>query len=186
MELINSLIALQPGLFATIGALAALCTAIQGLLMAAGTLWAPAKAWASHIGVVALDLQKVLGWFAKKPANAAAKTTTITLIALCLGGCSGSFEEAAKPRFALSPTPARDATRCASLDDGHRTWGGVAKGSAVLAGASGVAVIPIPSDDKTARISVAGGAVAAAALAAASMFVSDDFATAWSRECVSP
>ena len=109
------------------------------------------------------------------------------LFALTLCGCAGSFEEAAKPRLAMHAAAApRDAARCASLDDGHRAWSAVAKGSAFLASGSGLSVIPIPSDEKTARIAVASGAVVAAGLAAVSVFVADDFAAAWSRECVAP
>lgn len=97
-------------------------------------------------------------------------------------GCAGSFEEAKlaglnDPRLAAAP----DVPRCHELDDAHRTWGAVGKSAAVLAGASGLATIPSPSEE--ADIALAGGALAAGAVAAGAIYVSESAGESWAREC---
>jgi hypothetical protein len=96
-------------------------------------------------------------------------------------GCAGSFEEARGPSIRLGASPELSA-RCDSLDNRHRDWGAVAKGSAVVAGGVG-AVAAIPDVDKTARIAVAGTGLGFAALAAFSVFESEGAATSWAAEC---
>ena len=99
---------------------------------------------------------------------------------ILLPSCAGSFEEARGPSVRIGVAPELT-NRCASLDDTHRTWGGIEKGSAFFAGASGLAIIPVK--DETGRIVLASGAVAMSGTAVVSAFVSQDAATAWSREC---
>jgi len=120
-----------------------------------------------------------------KLPKASAKTTlpSIVLLALLLGGCAGSFEEAKLAGMdpqarAAAPPPTE---HCISLDSQHRTWGGVAKVSAVVAGAEGLSSIPV--DDQKVRIGLAAGTAAAAALAAGAAYVSEDAAASWAREC---
>jgi len=72
---------------------------------------------------------------------------------------------------------------CASLDTTHRTWGAVAKFSGVVAGAGGLATLPIDSDQKTLRTSVAISALLVGGLAAASVYVEQDAAGAYARDC---
>jgi hypothetical protein len=106
-------------------------------------------------------------------------------------GCAGSFEEAkvtgriqrvtlgAPPQAAPIPS-----SRCVSLDDGRRLWGGIAKGAAIAAGAGGIATIPI--EDKTGRVIIASGALVVAVVAGVAVYVSEDYGTTWARECSAP
>jgi hypothetical protein len=118
----------------------------------------------------------------KPPPDGGGSTTRIVGrlgIVLLLSGCAGSFEESrGHVRVGVPPELVQ---RCAALDDQHRTWGAIEKGSAFLAGASGLAVIPV--QDETARVALASGAVVAGGTAVVSGFVSQDAAVAWSREC---
>lgn len=100
-------------------------------------------------------------------------------LAFALSGCAGSFEEARAPHIKLGAPPLSE--RCQSLDSMHRTWGAGAKGSGFLAGMSGLATIP--DESKEARIGLAAGAVAMGAVAVTSVFVSEDAATSFVREC---
>jgi hypothetical protein len=112
------------------------------------------------------------------------KTSAAALVLLSLGGCAGSFEEArlaglqARTAAKVAVFPSE---RCVSLDNQHRTWGGVAKVSAVLAGAQGLSTIPV--EDKTARIGLAAGTAVTAAAAAGAQYVSESAAESWAREC---
>jgi len=72
---------------------------------------------------------------------------------------------------------------CADLDAQHRAWGGVAKFSGVLAGAGGIATLPLPEDDKAARITIATTALVLGGLAAASVYIAEDAAGTWAKEC---
>ena len=112
-----------------------------------------------------------------------AACVVLVLVMLFLGGCAGRFEEARiAGRAARLQAPAAPPTPyCLSLDSEHRTWDAIAKGGAVIAGAEGLAAIPI--DDKTGRIVLAGGTVLAAAVTAVAVAVSDGAATSWARDC---
>jgi len=101
------------------------------------------------------------------------------LLVLSLGGCAGSFEESRLAGGKLRAAP--PSARCIALDDSHRTWGGIAKGTAFAAGSAGIGTIPV--GDATTRLSVAIGAAVLGTAAAASVFVSEDYATTWAREC---
>ena len=94
------------------------------------------------------------------------------LLALLLVGCAGSFE-GTRVRI-VSPY-------CQSLDAVHRTWGGVAKGSGIAASGLGAAVIP--NESSGARIGIAVGAIASGALAATSVFISEDAVGSYVRDC---
>jgi hypothetical protein len=113
-----------------------------------------------------------------------------TLALLLLSGCAGSLEAARGPRAAhVDNTPGHVAVmvegapseRCAQLDDRHAFYGGISKGSAVLAGGAGLATVPV--DDKGARIGLAIGAAVMAAVAATSTFIQEASSESWSREC---
>lgn len=93
-------------------------------------------------------------------------------------GCGGTLGEA-RHGGALGAAP--DSPRCVALSDRQTTWSGIAKGSAVLAGASGLGTIA--DDDPTLRTGLAIGAVAAGAVAAVAVAVADGTAQAWAREC---
>lgn len=118
-------------------------------------------------------------WLAR-PGDAG-KAAAVLLLALMpsLMGCSGSFEEARNPSVALGAPP--QSQRCADLDDRHALWGGVAKTSAVLAGGSGLATIPVEQDEV--RIGLAVGAATMGAVAAGSGFISEAAAASWANEC---
>jgi len=72
---------------------------------------------------------------------------------------------------------------CASLDNQHRTWGAVGKFGAVVAGAGGIATLPIDSDQKTLRASVAISALIVGAVSAAAVYIEQDAASTYAREC---
>jgi hypothetical protein len=113
------------------------------------------------------------------------KLLACSLLLVLVGGCAGSFEEARLAGLqAHSPTKAvavAPSERCQSLDNQHRTWGGVAKVSAVMAGAQGLSAIPV--EDKRARIGLAAGTAVTAAAAAGAEYLSEGAAESWAREC---
>lgn len=106
-------------------------------------------------------------------------------------GCAGSLESARKSgtserKLGTMAAPAGTPERCATLDDRRTFWGAAAKGSAVLAGGSGVSSIVLDDpDQKDLRTGVAIAGVAMAAIAAGSMFVAEASGDAWARECAS-
>jgi hypothetical protein len=71
--------------------------------------------------------------------------------------------------------------RCIALDDRHALAGGVGKGSAVLGGGAGLSTIAV--DDKTAKLSLAISSAVLAAIAAGSIYVSDQAASSFAEEC---
>lgn len=108
----------------------------------------------------------------------------VLLAALTLFGCAGSFEEARaagiqRARASQNP-PGRDDVRCRKLDARRSTWSGIAAGSIVLAGSSGLTALPV--DDQT-RTTLAVGALTFSAIAAGAKVAADDAAKAWAREC---
>jgi hypothetical protein len=96
-------------------------------------------------------------------------------------GCAGSFEEAQSPGVRLKLSAVQSA-ECHSLDNQRIAWDATGKTSAALAGASGLAMIPW-GDDKTARTALAGGIVAAGAVAVGAEVVAQGKGAAWVREC---
>lgn len=104
----------------------------------------------------------------------------LVFLVLLLPGCAGSFEEARFAGGRVGAAPEK-VERCSSLDSTHRTWGGVAKTSAALAGASGLSTIA--TDDQRLDTGLAIGAAAAGAVAVGAEFVSQDAAASWAREC---
>lgn len=117
-------------------------------------------------------------------------------LAATLTACAGSFNEAAmvarEARAVESANaagvpvvaPPLPSERCISLDDAHRAWGGAAKFAAVAAGGAGVGAIPAP--DGAWRVGLAIGGAVAATVAGGSLWVAEDYATAWVRECSAP
>ncbi len=98
-----------------------------------------------------------------------------------LSGCAGSFEEARLVSGQVGAVTDANRERCQSLDDRKVVWGGIAKGSAVLAGASGLTAIPV--DDHDAEAGLVAGAVVFSALAATSVYVSESAGVSWVEEC---
>jgi hypothetical protein len=115
----------------------------------------------------------------------------VMLFAGALTGCAGSFEEARVARPTGAPGPAGlkvtllgagvDRGECIALDGTHRAWGGVAKGAGVVA--AGLGALEVPDMGKNARIGFGAGALAMGGVAAASVFISEDAATSWARDC---
>lgn len=100
----------------------------------------------------------------------------LIILILCSAGCAG--------RLGVAPSTTEvQLSRCNSLDDKHMIWGGVAKGASVIAGGEGLMMLPLSDSDKTVKTVVASTALAAGALAAASVFISEDAASTWGREC---
>lgn len=108
----------------------------------------------------------------------AARAVRVSAAALALVGCGGSLG-AAKAGDKLGAAP--PSARCQTLDDRHTTWSAVAQGAAVLGGGSGVATLADLGPDYRAPVAVT--AVAAGALAAVAVAVSDGAAESWAREC---
>jgi len=116
------------------------------------------------------------------------RLTVVTLV-LATVGCAGSLERARADGAVLAAgvdraAPEAEAARvdrCERLDRQHRTWGAVAKGVAVLAGASGLSTLPV--DDPEAQTALAIGAVAAGAAAAGAVALSEGAAASWARDC---
>jgi hypothetical protein len=106
----------------------------------------------------------------------------ILLIGLLALGCAGSFEEAkgAAP-IGSAAAPAPDPAYCRGLDSEHRVWGGIAKGAGAVAAGLGAGLIPDESKDL--RIGLAAGAIGAGAIAATSVFISEDAAVAYVKDC---
>lgn len=78
--------------------------------------------------------------------------------------------------------PSTSERYCERLDEQHRAWGALAKFSGVLA--SSGALVAIPTDDhKDVRWAAGLSAAALGAFAAASVFVAEDAAATWAREC---
>lgn len=103
-----------------------------------------------------------------------------------LSGCAGSLDSARTGGLALRLTPAttQPTPYCLALDERHAVFGGVAKGAAILSGASGLATLPV--NDDGARLGLAIGALAAGSIAASSVFVAEDAATRYVRDCSTP
>lgn len=115
-------------------------------------------------------------------AQTIAAAAVVSLCCLTLG-CAASFEESKLAGMSLQTRAAAPppSARCLSLDSAHRTWGGIGKGAAVLAGAEGIATWP--ADGERAELGLAIGAGVTAAVAATAVYVSEDYAAAWTREC---
>jgi hypothetical protein len=116
-----------------------------------------------------------------------------SLLPLLLLGCSTSLVSAQRQALdarygstsgGVSYVPSE---RCETLSDRHTLWGGIAKGAAIGAGASGVASLPVqelPEDKRgTATYTAAGVMVGLAILAGSAVYVEQDSAAAFAREC---
>lgn len=99
-------------------------------------------------------------------------------------GCASSFEEAKhagmhdRGLLGATPTPS---PYCRSLDSSHRIWGGLAKGSAVLAGGAGLATIPVYSEAAEQSLAIASASMAA--VTAAAIYFAEDASGSWARDC---
>lgn len=80
-------------------------------------------------------------------------------------------------------TPKTPSNQCISLDNQHRYFGATAKFSGALAGAGGLATIPIGDDKKELRLSVAITALILGGLSAASVYIEQDAASAYAKTC---
>jgi len=121
----------------------------------------------------------------QRVVDAVTRIGLLVLLAASVSGCAGSFEEIRVLRPSLETAGQMRIRlldeRCVSLDNQHRYWGAVGKGTALLAGAEGVATWPAHSAD--AQIGLAVGAGVSAAVAATALYISEDAGDAWVREC---
>lgn len=101
---------------------------------------------------------------------------TIAVALPMVGGCLGCRSLGAS---APKGTPAAQ-RRCAGLDSQHRAWGGVAAGSAVLAGSGGLGGVVVKDD--AARLSLAISAALIGAIGAGAAYVSNSAAGQWGDE----
>lgn len=105
----------------------------------------------------------------------------LPLVAVTGTGCAGSLESARPKTLSAESEPS---PYCQGLDSKRQTWGAVAKGAAVVAGASGVSTLPLEGDRyETARIGVAAAGVGAAAVAAGAVFISEAAGDRWAEQC---
>ena len=79
--------------------------------------------------------------------------------------------------------PAAVGYNCAGLDDAHRAWGAIAKFAGVLSGTGGLATLPISDEQKTLRFSVGISSAVLGALAATAVYIEQDAAATWAKEC---
>ena len=111
----------------------------------------------------------------------------IPLALLCCS-CAGSLEQArlegVAARRGLPPGAVGSAPseRCQSLDDTHRYAGGAATTAAFLAGAEGLATVPV--EDSNARMWLALGIAVTGAAAAGAWWVAEDAEYRWNMECI--
>lgn len=104
-------------------------------------------------------------------------------LALVIGttGCATSFEEARLvARSAPTKAAARDDAHCRHLADREAFWSSFAVATGALAGAGGVASIPIP--DRYQPFSV-GGVVLATVTAAGAKAYAHSLGVRWASEC---
>lgn len=101
--------------------------------------------------------------------------------ALLFSGCAVPLGTAQRDASLLG-APQSASERCSSIDEARTVWGAVAKGAAILGGASGVSAIPL-GDDRDAQIAVGITAAGAAVISAVAIYVAEQKGEAWAREC---
>lgn len=109
-------------------------------------------------------------------------------LAIALTGCGGSLEQARTAGKEVRVTGsesylAKLDPHCRKLDNQRATWGGAAKGLGFISGSSGLATIPIDDEDKAAQTAVISTAVVVGAATVLSVYVAEQKAAAWAREC---
>lgn len=92
------------------------------------------------------------------------------LFFVMLSGCA-TYTDGLSPRE----------VRCARLFDGRTVWSAASKGAAAIAGAQGLALIPVNDDD--ARMGLAIGVALAGAIAVVAGVVADGRNDSFDREC---
>ena len=97
---------------------------------------------------------------------------------LSLSGCSASLQAVSTPPGyrAAPPSP-----HCAGLDHDRALFGALAQGTAIIGGGTGLATLPVTTDD--ARIALASGTIGAAALTALFSKLERDATEYWARDC---
>ncbi len=114
------------------------------------------------------------------PKSVTMSTCAFIAIVMLLTGCSATLngQRMVNGKLGAAPPPSE---YCRSLDNSHRTWGAFAKGSALLAGASGFATMPV--DGATEEKALAYASLGAAAVTAVAVFVSEGAAASHARDC---
>lgn len=92
------------------------------------------------------------------------KFLSIAVVMLAISACAGTFEEAkvagAKARAATPAVATATPERCQSLSSAAKWEGAIAKGGAVLTGASGISAWPTEGDARAA-LAITSGVLAA-------------------------
>lgn len=135
--------------------------------------------WLASMGVAAGAKELTAGKDSVPPATRSGGIILLFFGILASTGCAGSFEEARLVAPQVGATA--DRRRCEQLDDRRVWWGGAAKGSLALAGATGLAAVPATSH--RAEVGLAAGGVAAAAVGATAVFISESAGDRWVEEC---
>lgn len=117
------------------------------------------------------------------------KLVVATFFVVLLSGCTIPLEKARtsgieqrKELGSAAPTAAESSEYCRRLDSARTTWGAIAKGSVLAAGASGVSTIPV-EESREADIALASGSVAAAVIGGVAFYVSEKKGETWARDC---
>lgn len=151
----------------------------QGLFFALSTLFQLIKMprTSKFFGTWAVDGGRLIRWVTNPNRVAALKSivallpkakANLALLVIMLGisGCFGTFEEARVVQAGpLQASPTRvSSDRCVELSDREWLYGGIAKGGAVLTGATGISALPLEGHYETAvaitTLTVAAGTAA--------------------------
>jgi len=105
----------------------------------------------------------------------------VLAISVLLSACGGHFEEARGPRsITIGAPPPEMVARCIALDDREAFYGGTAKGSAALAGASGLAMVPVT--DERGKVALGISSAVLAAVAVTTGFIAEASTTSYVKE----
>jgi hypothetical protein len=114
------------------------------------------------------------------------KLGLVIMATCCTIGCATPLEQARTAGIAERKHDVNAASEapdyCRRLDREHTIWGAIAKGAVIGAGSSGVAAIPLDTS-RDAQIAVGATAAALAIAGGVALYVQEQKAAAWAREC---
>ena len=117
------------------------------------------------------------------------KIVFATLFIVLLSGCTVPLEKARtagieerKELGSAAPSAAESSDYCRRLDSSRTTWGAIAKGSALVAGGSGVSTIPL-DDSREGQIALASTAATAAVVGGVAYYIAEKKGETWARDC---
>ena len=155
---------------------------------------APGTAWVRHNIPPGSKAQRIIHYIhglldtidppsvSKSLRDAGPKLAIVFAIGAALSqqACAGTFDESRLVARRATPVKISTSERCIQLSDRARLEGALAKGGAVLTGASGLTVIPF--EGKGERIALVGSTVLLAGGTALVMFLQESDAAAYIAE----